>query len=942
MTVEKDIDGFLVGVQNHSSQQGIHIEVSSTDTATPSKTNGGEDQSAKGNDKKTVTFKETNDLGIPILQEGDLSTNTNPGEKTSSNVDNRPSEIDIFDLLLTGVNKKRGQNTTDKNVADKQNDSKDAKRINVVQNNDPSLRGLTRNNSLGMDIINFIAQANKAGNTVVVYRNKTEVGRVNFDDIINYQGASKDKKSVATISEHDKDINSKKDLDEQGITKNVSDAISTPKYKQNVTEDELSVNATNKTTSTTNDINVFFSLLGGDTSIDAINGINTNKATSLERENKNTTTQKDLGILALINDGPSLDEKIIDSSISSNDIDSRKTRKKYKTPKGINVPNRNVDISLKQKVNIDLEDSAFTFLDAEDNTISVDNDTNSDSIMTQFGDKNSKTTTDQNDLSILVLLQDNLSSISNKKIDKGSGSVIEEEIESEKKESKNTGGVKISNQKNNNSLESDNSLDVNDLFLGLLGEENNIAIEKDSNANKVSTQNEDERTIIDEVDLGILSLLDDRLSSESNKSPNKIIDSVNDDILGFLLSGIGNKNRQTGKNNINAQTKNSKKSKGMKTPDQKIDRDFTSLLLGDIEPVAMKIDAASLNEIKLERKNGKPNIVAPQGSISISETKIDKKNTPKPKGGKVDNEITILGILLEKIPQDVTVDETLNKQDTSLDYEEGSGVNEGSGDYMNDENVKTTDPINDDFVVQIANTNNIKTGLINSSYDDKNDILDGTKVENVKSFNDVNQAKNIDSLKDQQFNILSILLEDAPNTSEHNSSYNDTVKNSMVLKGDIVKIIMLKDVKDKDGKATDSLNATLDATIKHKEGKKMVRKIQGMNDVEEKIQQEKLGNNEIDSDLFLFLVDSMEQTDEILLTAENSQPNEKDVVDPCTRSGLCSPNSISNSLKNVETDDGITDFLIENLRATFGDVKEGSGQNEDRAYPYYPNTYFPP
>ena len=59
-------------------------------------------------------------------------------------------------------------------------------------------------------------------------------------------------------------------------------------------------------------------------------------------------------------------------------------------------------------------------------------------------------------------------------------------------------------------------------------------------------------------------------------------------------------------------------------------------------------------------------------------------------------------------------------------------MNEGSGDYMNDENVKTTDPINDDFVVQIANTNNIKTGLVNSSYDDKNDILEGTKVENVE------------------------------------------------------------------------------------------------------------------------------------------------------------------------------------------------------------------
>jgi hypothetical protein len=335
--------------------------------------------------------------------------------------------------------------------------------------------------------------------------------------------------------------------------------------------------------------------------------------------------------------------------------------------------------------------------------------------------------------------------------------------------------------KENVPIDSSNELDLNSIFLNLLG---GSGIKEDVNKSKPTNQEENKDTegTANQNDLGILVLLQDSNFAKVNNSIAKNIVSLNDrnDVFNALLSGNDKENSQKVPNNEDKNEKNYKNSKNIKIPTLNGVNDLSLLLLGEISNVKMKIDPQYIKEIKDDSEFDDINTKYSEGTVNATKVMIENAIEAIHKKKKLDtlvlseennikentpiesrNELDLNAIFLNLLDGGSTV--TINK-----------GVNKSQpANQEEDKDTKATTNQNDIgilFLLQDNNVSQVNHSKSNVSVNDRNDIFDallsGTskensqKVENREDENGKNykNSKNIKIPNRNGINDFSLLL----------------------------------------------------------------------------------------------------------------------------------------------------------------------------------------
>ena len=119
------------------------------------------------------------------------------------------------------------------------------------------------------------------------------------------------------------------------------------------------------------------------------------------------------------------------------------------------------------------------------------------------------------------------------------------------------------------------------------------------------------------------------------------------DIFSILITEVDRKLVQ-GKDDIGTiQEVSNKAPKSVKVSNRRVEDDFRFLLLGEVNNVTVRIDSTELNKIGQHSTVTKNIEVAPKKTLPISEVNIN--NDPSLNPALENNELTLLGILLERV-----------------------------------------------------------------------------------------------------------------------------------------------------------------------------------------------------------------------------------------------------------------------------------------------------
>jgi hypothetical protein len=311
-------------------------------------------------------------------------------------------------------------------------------------------------------------------------------------------------------------------------------------------------------------------------------------------------------------------------------------------------------------------------------------------------------------------------------------------------------------------------------------------------------------------------------------------------------------------------------------------------LLGEVNNVTVRIDSKELHKIGQHSTVTKNIEVVPKKTLPISEVNIN--NNPSLNPALENNELTLLGILLERV--------SLN----DLEAEKQRG-NENGGNEEDDTNEASG--IDEDTDI----SNEIDTINPNDANKDRKEEKDEREIDQI------NLQENSNNTNLNQFNILSIILSDAATSiGASDAILKDIKTNDVVVRGQNVKVMMVKD-NDKDNKdrIEEFIGSTNDITGQNKNMNGLVASMNKGN---------KQLSDRIDSDLYLILLDNSEP-----------QINESDSAYPVE---VPDGNRLDvKSIRRLPYDDR-DDILGGNI--------DGSGDNENisTGYPYYPIQYYPP
>jgi hypothetical protein len=365
-------------------------------------------------------------------------------------------------------------------------------------------------------------------------------------------------------------------------------------------------------------------------------------------------------------------------------------------------------------------------------------------------------------------------------------------------------------------------------------------------------------------------------------------DIIPNDIFSILISEVDRKVFQ-GKYDIDTiQDISNKAPKSVKGSNRRVEDDFSFLLLGEVNNVSLKIDSTELNKIGQHSTVAKNIEVVPKKILPISEVNIN--NDPSLNPAVENNELTLLGILLERVSlNDIEAEKERGNENGGNDKNdiyEGSGIDKG-----------------------IDISNEIDTINPNGANKDMKEVKDESEITQV------NLPENSNNTNLNQFNILSIILSDAgTSTGAPNAILKDIKTNDVVIRGQNVKVMMVKNNKnDNKDRIKEVIGSTNDIPDQNKNMDGLVTRINKEN---------KQLSDKIDSDLYLILLDDSE-----------TQIDESDSAYPVE---VPDGNRIDvKSIRRLPKDDR-DDILGGNI--------DGSGDNENirTGYPYYPISYYPP
>ena len=189
------------------------------------------------------------------------------------------------------------------------------------------------------------------------------------------------------------------------------------------------------------------------------------------------------------------------------------------------------------------------------------------------------------------------------------------------------------------------------------------------------------------------------------------------------------------------------------------------------------------------------------------------------------------------------------------------------------------------------------------------------EVKDESEITQVNLPENSNNTNLNQFNILSIILSDAgTSTGAPNAILKDIKTNDVVIRGQNVKVMMVKNNKnDNKDRIKEVIGSTNDIPDQNKNMDGLVTNINKEN---------KQLSDKIDSDLYLILLDDSE-----------TQIDESDSAYPVE---VPDGNRIDVKIIRRLPEDDRDDILGGNI--------DGSGDNENisTGYPYYPIQYYPP
>jgi hypothetical protein len=373
---------------------------------------------------------------------------------------------------------------------------------------------------------------------------------------------------------------------------------------------------------------------------------------------------------------------------------------------------------------------------------------------------------------------------------------------------------------------------------------------------------------------------------ENNSMATK--ESIPNDIFSILISEVDRKVFQ-GKYDIDTiQDISNKAPKSVKGSNRRVEDDFSFLLLGEVNNVSLKIDSTELNKIGQHSTVAKNIEVVPKKILPILEVNI--KNDPSLNPALENNELTLLGILLERVSlNDIEAEKERGNENGGNDKNdiyEGSGIDKGT-DISNE--IDTINP--------------------NGANKDIKEVKDESEITQV------NLPENSNNTNLNQFNILSIILSDAgTSTGAPNAILKDIKTNDVVIRGQNVKVMMVKNNKnDNKDRIKEVIGSTNDIPDQNKNMDGLVTRINKEN---------KQLSDKIDSDLYLILLDDSE-----------TQIDESDSAYPVE---VPDGNRIDVKIIRRLPEDDRDDILGGNI--------DGSGDNENisTGYPYYPIQYYPP
>jgi hypothetical protein len=543
MTNRKTMTHNEIDAHLHSHEAGDPSVGLKEDTATPVKPNIETDQSVLTNDRNTLTNNKTKGVNVTGLAEGDNLENDNTDARKSSTVNDRKPNFDILDIFFTENTPKENKSGINNVITQKDKNYKDAKTINIegstVESDRPSLRGLVLNNTLEIKLFNLTNNfiEDEVGHTTIPSTVTTDIKKtdVDYHNDDKYPTTSPDAKTSIAKDRSDKKgimIESKNILDKSdifltllggdesaSIHSNSSITLQRDNKEpiNNITnldilvlqkEDNLKENIPVESSNELDSNDIFLNLLGGS----RVKGdVDKTKATNQEENKVTKATSKlnDLGILVLLQDSNTaeINKSIANNIVSLKDrndifnvllsgtsnensqkVEGREDEKErnFKNPKNIKLPTEKGvnDLSLLllgevNNVNMKIEDIKEINYD-----IKFDEASEGHVNATQVLNENDyHAINNEMKLDILVLSKED-------------------------------------NIKEKVPIESNNEIDLDAIFLNLLGVDNTVTIKKDVDKSKPTDQEEVKNTksTTSQNDLDLLVLLQESNAPHINHS----------------------------------------------------------------------------------------------------------------------------------------------------------------------------------------------------------------------------------------------------------------------------------------------------------------------------------------------------------------------------------------------------------------------------------------
>ena len=506
--------------------------------------------------------------------------------------------------------------------------------------------------------------------------------------------------------------------------------------------------------------------------------------------------------------------------------------------------------------------------------------------------------TKQNDLGILVLLQDfNGIEIDNIESDnsiedykktrndifnkimtgfKSSDGIRKNDTDSIKETSyKESKDIKDTTTSTKNSI-------VEDVYLGLLiGEssiELNVESKTDSLRNKILL-NKNESNSIDASQSNKLNV---NQVANNEKSEKEIKGSFN--ILDILFeTSIGKKQGSADENTLNID-RNYKTPKGISIEKDVVDTGIRLLLLGEAPDVTFEINPTRMNEFGSNSDENLRTHFSSNKNLSREEEPNDRKQNEV----KDVDELSILGIILERLPQN----------NETKDINQIDDFDEGSGSYIFD-------------------NNEISSSSENSFEPKSSKVPDDTIKSNEN-----------DNLMYDDFSILSIVLGD--NNVGTKVTTQDQMKKGKVINGNNVKVMILETTEykdDKDNLMTNNLRSKNDIskTSKNFRNESNITAIPSRLNIK----------NSLDSSLLLLLVENP-KLGKSVASFDGSNKSSKKCIEPCIDTSNKSMNNQTDDIKWIITEE--EQFSMKDFKS----VENSQNDNSKNKYPYYPIDYFPP